>query len=547
MSGNGQALEWKRDLVDKFSFHVVVPSNVAVLNVAMDVVAPANRSDLNAATAQLFVLDWYTLVLYPQGVAADQTVIAARLKLPAGWKDACAIAPIRTVEGVIEFPRTSLSTLVDSPVLSGKNLKTVELRLPSAPPVFIDIASETPEAVDLPLEWQDRLRRLIAETGALFGSYPYQQYQFLIALSDEVGNDGLEHRESIDLRMSLHSFSSEANRLAYGYLLPHEYVHSWNGKYRIPAGIVRRNFQEPQTTELLWVYEGLTRYLNWVLAARSGILSPQEASDYVALLAAQTAYRSGREWRSLQDTAISTNMMIEAPDQWQSLRRGADYYDEELFIWLEADIIIRRTTQGKRSLDDFCRAFFEPPKDTPNIKPYTFDDLVQVVNSIAPYEWKAFFEKRLNATGLDLAPLDGLLASGWSLGYRGIPGSVQAARDEIHHTVEERFSLGLLLQEDGTIIDVVRDSAAWNAGLAPDMKVLSVNQRPWSPQGLRDAVVADSTSTAPLSLSVRNGSQTFWGNVDDYRGARYPHLERNTAQDLMGDILKSRSSLAQLP
>ncbi|HZQ95537.1 MAG TPA: hypothetical protein VFA67_11045 [Candidatus Sulfotelmatobacter sp.] len=546
MSGNGQTIEWKRDLVDKFSFHVVVPDNVEVLNVAMDVVAPANRSDLNAATAQLFVLDWYTLVLYPQGAAADETVIAARLKVPAGWKDACVIAPIRRVEGVIEFPRVSLATLVDSPVLSGRNLKTVELRVASAPPVFVDIASETPAAADLPMEWQDRLRRVIEEAGALFGGYPYQQYHFLIALSDEVGNDGLEHRESSDLRMSLLSFSNEANRLAYGYLLPHEYVHSWNGKYRIPAGIVRRNFQEAQTTELLWVYEGLTRYLNWVLAARSGILSPQEARDYAALLAAQTAHRSGREWRSLQDTAISTNMMIEAADQWQSLRRGADYYDESLLVWLEADMIIRRTTQGRRSLDDFCRAFFASAKDTVAINPYTFDELVEVMNSIAAHDWKGFFEKRLNATGPD-APLDGLFASGWSLGYEGVPGSVQAARDEIHHTVEERFSLGLLLQEDGTIIDVVRDSAAWNAGLGPDMKVLSVNQRPWSPQVLRDAIASGGSSMAPLNLAVQNGSQIFRCNVDYHRGARYPHLERNAAQDLMGDILRPRKSVAKLP
>src|SRR5581483_338562 len=195
MSGNGRPLEWKRDLVDKFSFHVSVPGNVKVLNVAMDVIAPADRSDLNAATAQLFVLDWYTLVLYPQGAAADETVIAARLKVPAGWREACAVAPIRTVDDVIEFPQMSLTTLFDSPVLSGRHLKSVELRLPSAPPVFVDIASETPEAADLPMEWQRRLRRVIAETGVLFGGYPYQQYHFLIALSDEVGNDGLEHRE----------------------------------------------------------------------------------------------------------------------------------------------------------------------------------------------------------------------------------------------------------------------------------------------------------------------------------------------------------------
>jgi predicted metalloprotease with PDZ domain len=240
-------------------------------------------------------------------------------------------------------------------------------------------------------------------------------------------------------------------------------------------------------------------------------------------------------------------MMIEAADQWQSLRRGADYYDESLFVWLEADMIIRRTTQGKRSLDDFCRAFFGYPKDALNINPYTFDDLVQVVNRIAPYDWKAFFEKRLNATGLDLAPLDGLPASGWSLAYGSIPGSVQAARDQIHHTVEERFSLGLLLQEDGTIIDVVRDSAAWNAGLGPDMKVLTVNQRPWSPQVLRDAIATDSTAMAPISLVVQNGSQTLRRTLDDHRGARYPHLTRNSTQDLMGDILKSRNSLADVP
>ena len=545
MTGNGRPLEWKRDLVDMFSFHIVIPDNVSTLNVAMDVVAPAHRSDLNAATAQLFVLDWYTLVLYPQAAATDEVPIEARLRLPAGWKHGCAIAPVRTVDGVIEFPQTSLTTLVDSPVLSGKYFKTVELQSGSAPPVFVDIAAETAEAADLTREWQARFRRVIQEGGTLFGGYPYQQYHFLLALSDEVGNDGIEHRQSSDIRMGLRSFSDEANRLAYGYLLPHEYVHAWNGKYRIPAGLVTRNFQQPQTTELLWVYEGLTRYLNWVLAARSGILTLQEARDYAALLAAQTAHRSGREWRSLQDTAVSTGILNDAPDQWQSLRRGVDYYDESLFIWLEADTIIRRLTQGKHSLDDFCRAFFGPQKNPLDMKPYTFVDLVAALNGVMAYDWKAFFDTRLNSTGTDRAPLDGLFASGWNLAYGNTPGSVQAARDKIHQTVEERFSLGLLLQEDGTIIDVVRDSPAWKAGLGPDMKVLAVNQRPWSPQALRDAIAADSSSTAPVRLSVQNGSRTFQGDVFEHRGASYPQLERNTAQDVMGDILKPSSSLAQ--
>ena len=547
MSGNGQTIEWKRDLVDKFAFHLVVPADVKTLNVAMDVVAPPERSDLNAATAELFVLDWYTLVLYPEGAAADETFLAAQLKLPAGWNAACAIAPVRTMGSVIEYPEVSLTTLVDSPVLSGRYFRTTELRVGSAPPVFVDIASETDEAGDLSREWQDRLRRVIEETGALFGGYPYRQYHFLLALSDEVGDDGLEHRESSDIRMSLRSFSNEANRLAYGYLLPHEYVHSWNGKYRIPAGIVRRNFQEPQITDLLWVYEGLTRYLNWVLAARSGILSQQEAHDYVALLAGQTDHRSGREWRSLQDTAVSTNMMIEATDQWQSLRRGADYYDESLFIWLEADVIIRRTTQGKRSLDDFCRAFFGSVEKPPHIKPYTFEEIVRAMNDVAPYDWSAFLTNRLNATGSKRAPLDGLVASGWSLTYGKAPGTVQSARDKVHHTVEERFSVGMLLQEDGVIIDIVRDSAAWNAGLGPGMKVLTVNEHPWSPESLREAIASDRTSVEPIRLSVRNGSKILQSSIDDHLGARYPQLERNTAQDIMGDILRSKDSAAREP
>jgi predicted metalloprotease with PDZ domain len=547
ISCKGSPLEWKRDLLDMFSFHVVVPADISILNISMDVVAPVHRSDLNAATAQLFVLDWNTVVLYPEGAATDEVPVRAQLRLPAGWKYACALAAARATNGVVEFPQTSLGILVDSPVLSGKYFKTVELRSDGAPPVFLDIAAETSEAADISVEWQTLFRRMIAEGGALFGGYPYAQYHFLLALSNEVGNDGLEHRQSSDIRMSLRSFSDEANRLAYGYLLPHEYVHSWNGKYRLPAGLVTHNFQEPQTTELLWVYEGLTRYLNWVLAARSGIFTLQEARDYAALLAAQTANRSGREWRTLQDTAVSAQFLNDAPDQWQSLRRGVDYYDESLFIWLEADTIIWRQTQGKRSLDDFCRTFFNPPSNSSEVKTYVFEDIVRTLNGVAEHDWKIFFETRLNATGTDRAPLDGLTANGWNLVYGDTVGSVQAARDKVHQTIEERFSLGLLLQEDGTVVDVVRDSPAWKAGLGPDMKILAANQRPWSPQALRDAIAADRNSTAPLILSVQNGSQTFQADVKDHQGTRYPRLVRNANPDVMTEILRPAGSLAKTP
>jgi predicted metalloprotease with PDZ domain len=342
-------------------------------------------------------------------------------------------------------------------------------------------------------------------------------------------------------------FSDDSLRLSYGYLLPHEYAHAWNGKYRRPQGLATHNFQEPQTGDLLWVYEGLTRYLNWVLVARSGILTLPEARDYAALLAGQTAHRSGREWRTLEDTAISAQLLYYAPGQWQSLRRAMDYYDEALFIWLEADTIIRRKTEGKRSLDDFCRVFFGTPSTPGTVKTYILEDVITGLNSVTPYDWKTFFTTRLNATGADRAPLDGLGASGWSLVYGNSVGSVQSARDEVHQTVEERFSLGFLLLQDGTITDVVRDSAAWKAGLGPDMKVVTVNQRPWSTQALRDAIAADGGSSIPMSLSVQNGSLIFRAEIDDHRGARYPRLERNASTDVMSDILKAHAGVGATP
>jgi predicted metalloprotease with PDZ domain len=258
MTGNGRALEWKRDPIDMFSFHVFIPDDIKFLNIAMDVVAPIQRSDLNAATAQLFVLDWYTLVLYPQGAAVDEIPVEAQLRLPQGWKHACAMTSAGTTDGVVKFQRTSLRTLVDSPVLAGKNFTTLELRSGLAPPFYVDIAAEKPEMAALSPEWQDRFRRLATEAGALFGGYPHEQYHFLIALSDEVGNDGLEHRQSSDIRMSLRSFSDDVSRLSWGYLVPHEYVHSWNGTFRVPAGSIRRDYQQPHNTELHWVYAKTT-------------------------------------------------------------------------------------------------------------------------------------------------------------------------------------------------------------------------------------------------------------------------------------------------
>ena len=539
MTANGRPVQWKRDPVDMFAFHLVVPNGVKTLNVAMDVVAPTQRSDLNAATTELFIVDWYTIVLYPQGVSVRDIPVLSSIRLPDGWKYGSALKTANKADGLTKFAPVSLWTLLDSPVLAGKYFASFEVSSPSAHPVLVDIAADSAELAELPPEWHRRFERLVREAGALYGGYPYHSYRFQIALSDEVGNDGLEHSESTDLRMASRSFLDDALRLSWGYLIPHEYTHAWNGLYRIPAGLVRRDFQEPQTTELLWVYEGLTRYLNWVLTARTGILTSEEARDYVALLAAQVAHRSGREWRSLQDTALSTGILNDAPDEWQSLRRSVDYYDESLFIWLEADSIIRRVTNGKRSMDDFCLTFFSPKGRQGQFVPYTFDELTATLNDVAPYDWKAFLRARLDTTGPDRAPLDGLAASGWDLVYGDVPGSIQVARDTAHHTVQERFSLGLLLGDDGGVSDVVRDSPAWRAGFGPFMKVLAINDTAWSPQSLRQAIgLGDGT----VRLTVRNGSQIWQAEMKTQKS--YPKLQRNGNMDTLSEVLKPISSTA---
>lgn len=539
--GNGRPLEWRRDLTNMFAFHVNVPVGVSNLDVLLDIVAPQQRSDLDAATGRLLVVDWQTVVLYPSGAAVRELPVKARLRLPSGWKQASALTSESTADGVLDYPTVSLATLVDSPVLAGKFFATYEIPSHSKKKIFVDIAADAPEAAMLPEQWQQRIRRVVEEAGALFGGYPYRSYRFLVTLSDQVGNDGLEHRESTDIRLALRGLTDDDNRLAYGYLIPHEYVHSWNGKFRVPAGLVRPDFQAAQTTELLWVYEGFTRYLNWVLAARAGILSESEARDYAALLAAKAAHRSGRDWRSLQDTAVSAGILNDAPDEWESLRRGADYYDEALLIWLEADVTIRHLSGGRRSLDDFCRFFFGPAKDPPLISSYGFDDIVSALEHTAPYDWRAFLRTRLDATGAKHAPLDGLSEGGWNLVYEPVPGSVQAARDRVNNTVEERFSLGMLLAMDGGVIDVVRDSPAWDAGIGPGMKVLAVNGSPWLAETLRRAVSAAVGGTPALRLTVQNGTEVSDVAMDYRLGARYPRLERNASKDIISAILSPRA------
>ncbi len=532
-SAGGQPVSWTRDPVDMFAFHLQIPPGAQKLDVALDCALRPHE-----ATPFLFYLFWNAVLLYPQGVNTDDVDIQGEILLPSGWKYACAMPGAALAGGTVQFPVVSLTTLVDSPLLAGVHFRT--FTLDNGPiPVTIGVADDSEEGLNLSPQLLENFKRMIRETDALFGARHYQHYAFLLALSDEVGEDGTEHHQSTDITLRERGFLDQSDRIASLYLLPHEYVHSWNGKYRRPADLYTKNYQDPMQGSLLWVYEGLTRYLNWVLAARSGLFTPEQARDYAAIIAAEMEHRSGRQWRPLEDTAVSVQLLYGGAE-WESLRRTTDYYDESLLIWLETDQIIRSKTSGQKSLDDFCRAFFGPPGGPPAVKPYTLDDVVSALNAIAPYDWADFFKHRVYET--DKPPLDGLAASGWNLTYGDVPGSVLVARDTDHHTVEERYSIGLFLHFDGTIVDVVRDSPAWKAGLGPGMKVLAVNGRTWSPQNLRDAIAADRGASAPMEMTVQNQSAIFKTAIDDHKGLQYPRLERNSSPDTLSDLLKPRAA-----
>ena len=532
-SVGGRPVVWMRDPVDMFAFHLNIPAGAQKLDVALDYVL---RQD--EASPFLFYLFWNAALLYPQSPNTDDVVIQGRVRLPPGWKYASALPGTALADGTIQFPAVSLTELVDSPLLAGVHFRTFSLD-DGPVPVTIAAADDSEQGLNLSAQLLENFKRVIRETDALFGARHYQHYVFLLALSDEVGEDGTEHHQSTDITLRERGFLDESDRIASLYLLPHEYVHSWNGKYRRPAGLYTRNYQDPMKGGLLWVYEGLTRYLNWVLAARSGLFTPEQAQDYAAVIAAEAEHRSGRQWRPLEDTAAAVQLLY-GGDEWESLRRTTDYYDEALLIWLEADGIIRSKSQGRKSLDDFCRAFFGPPSGLPAVKPYDLGELVQALNAIASYDWADFLQRRVYET--DPAPLGGLSTSGWNLIYDDVPGPVLLARDNDHHTVEERYSIGMLLHsDDGTVIDVVRDSPAWRAGLVPGMKVLAINGRAWSVQNLRDAIAADRSASAPMDLTVQSQTAVFKATIDDHHGLRYPRLTRNSARDTLSELLKPRT------
>lgn len=540
-TANGQPVPWRRDLVDMFAFHLTIPQGATSLDVRLDYIEPAAQSGFSAgasATDKLVLLSWNQNLLYPGGRRAQEIIFQPALRLPEGWRYGTALPVASHTGSEIEFKSVALNRLVDSPVIAGQYLRVVNLTPPGEPIHHeMDVAGDNAVSVEITPEEQRDYTNLVEQTWALFGTRHYRDYHFLLTLSDHVAHFGLEHHESDDSRTGATFFSDPDLGLLEGDLLPHEFVHSWNGKFRRPADLSPPYYDDPMKGDLLWVYEGLTNYLGDLLATRSGLWTPEDYRDYLAADAAMEGPgRPGRTWRPLQDTADAAQVLYFAPDEWTNWRRTVDYYYEGDLIWLEVNTTIRSLTHGQKSLEDFCHLFYGGPNDGPQLKTYTFDDVVNALNQIAPYDWAAFFRKRLDSTSPE-PPMGGIEAAGWKLVFTSKPSEYTKAHEGAHHTVEAPYSIGLVLQSDGDIIDAVVGSPAYKAGISAGMKLVAVNGQAFSGGVLRAALDAGVGSSQPLELLVENDDYYKTYPVDYHGGERYPHLVRIEGKpDLLDEI-----------
>jgi predicted metalloprotease with PDZ domain len=540
-SAAGKDVSWQRDPFDMFAFHITVPSGTEGIDASLAYLLPATAEGFSSgasATAQIAVISWNQLLFYPKGVKARDLICHASLTLPKGWRFGTALVVENRSGGSVDFKPVSLERLVDSPVIAGSHFKTVDLAPESPTPHVIDIAADSDAALEITDAQLRNYRQLVKEALALFGGHHYEQYHFLLSLSNHVAHFGLEHHESSDDRTWERAFLDENLRKLSADLLPHEFVHSWNGKYRRPAGLATRDYEEPMNTELLWVYEGLTEYLGVVLTERSGLWSADDFRQHLAMVAGNLDVESGRRWRPLIDTAIAAQLLYSDREDWVGFRRGVDFYDEGALIWLEVDTLIRRESGGRKSIEDFCRLFYGPPSGSPTVRPYDLDELIAALNRTQAHDWRAFFAERVAGVN-PRPPLNGIVEGGWLLKYGEEMSPMISAEEQARKTAYFTASLGFAAKEDGTLVDVDPEMPAGKAGLAPGMKIVSVNGRPFSTQMLRTALKEGKSSSEPLALQAENAEflQTF--NVDYHGGERYPRLERDPAKpDMLGSILK---------
>lgn len=543
-TADGKTLPWRRDEVHLYEFHLTIPEGVTTLHAHLDCIVTARVSQ------KLAVLEWEKLLLYPAHIPVREIAIQPSVKVPAGWGIGTALQPLGSGPypvpaggSTTRFAATTVEQLEDSPVLTGEYFHEFALAPTITPKHFIDVVSDYPEDSNLRPATLAELGNLVREADALYASHHYHVYHFLLTLSDVAGNEGLEHGQSSNNGVGEKGFADDAHQLREADLLTHEFTHSWNGKYRRPAGLYQPDFATPQQGALLWVYEGMTQYLGYVLAARSGLETQAQCRDMIARTAATLDYTPGRDWRSTEDTAIAASVLRANNPAWANWRRGQDYYEEGLLLWMDVDTLIRKMTDNKKSLNDFERIFLGKGGNTgPLIVPYAFNELVEDLNSVVPYDWATFLHDRVDKIN-PRADLAGVEQGGYRLVYKDKPSATEHTLAAIpgprNRGLDCWFSIGLRVGNDGAISDVRWNGPGDKAQLAPGEKVIAVDGQIFSTDALQTAIRKAKGSTEPIHLIVQADSFVHMAEIDYHDGERYPVLERvEGTPDYLDDITK---------
>lgn len=547
----GKEVPWERDPVDMFQHHLKVPAG------AGSVVAEASFLYLDhgalfsagpGATPWLAVINWNSVLLYPAGATGDSPTFTPTLILPKGWTAATAL----TREGrsdetgrTIRFAPVSLTNLIDSPVLAGAYQVDLNLGQHRGVPHTLSLAADREQDIATAQELKAPMIRMIEEAHALFGARHYDSYRWLLALSDHVEHFGLEHHQSSDNRVDEDALLNDAKKRSLFGLLAHEYVHSWNAKYRRPEGLLSPDFQKPMQGALLWTYEGLTQHLGLLLPARAGIWTDEHYRDTIALIGASLDVEPGRSWRSLGDTATAAQILFQAGGEGRARRRGTDFYDESVFLWLDVDSLLREKSGGKVSLDDFLQRFHGGADSGPAVLPYTRADLVKTLNDLVPLDWDKVFADRVDRPLKNLS-FSGVERAGWRLVYNDKPNSTIEDREERFDGHNWFFSLGFEADDDGVITELLPDSPSGKAGMTDGQKILGVAGYVFSGRAVEAAILDAKKAKDPIEFIVQQGDAIRTYKVDYHDGPRFPHLERIEGKpDMLADILRARAATAK--
>jgi predicted metalloprotease with PDZ domain len=522
-TANGKELQWARDTLDVYAFHVTVPRGVTAIDVDFQYVSPTTGNQGRVVmTPDLASIQWIANSLYPAGYFVRDIPVQASVIVPSGWKIATALRPTAQTATRADYPVTSYEILMDSPLIAGAHYRRIEL----SPDVALDVIADNEQELAAKPEQIEAHRRLVEQAMKLFGARHYDHYDFLFTISDYLGGSGLEHHRSSEDGVDRGYFTDWDSKLRDRNLLPHEYTHSWNGKYRRGADLWTPDYRTPMQGSLLWVYEGQTQFWGYVLGARSGMLSKQDTLDAIAATAATYGDGTpGRTWRALVDTTNDPIIGQRAPQPWRSWQRSEDYYSEGQLIWIDVDRIIRQQTGGKKSIDDFARLFFGVRDRDYGELTYTVDDVAATLNKVVAYDWRSYLQRKVYDIAVQ-PPLDGITQGGYRLVFTDEPTRWIKSGEKNAKNNDLTYSGGFVVGNDGKISSVLWDGAAFNAGLTIGSELVAVNGRKFDGDALKNAIKAATGGGPAPELLIHDGDVYRTVKLDWHGGLRYPRLEK---------------------